>query len=370
MLLSFCPKPSEAQTPRFLHLNYAPEAPRMHVETRVRGGPRAQQERFMRHLGLSEVNHRVRVPPASLETLERRLDEFMEEELEGDTWQAYSRTFSESSRFAIHHSLAWGEHSCVLWLMAVFMDRARKISLGGLHQYAKQCSAILGRYQAEEDSSGEIRVFKRILVKMGALIPEHQALPLLRDEVYAILNPSNTRFTEEEKMFVYLAWKCAARAMDLQQLNVGDIKEHTLPDGSVVFVFLWIPSARTGPAVQGTGRLKSAKGKVNACVVNCLQYTERVRKFLRGRHGALCRRTTEEMSALLARLRVGLTAHSPKRGALCHLIENGATVEQTTRMARHANPLFDLPPQTRTYLHPAMVHLALLMGTQHATILL
>ena len=365
MLLS-CPRPSEAPPSRFLHLTYAPEAtPRMHVATRERGGPRAQQERFMRHLGLQEVKHRVKMPPASLETLERRLDEFLEEELESETWQAYSRTFSESSRFALHHSLEWGEHSCVLWLMAVFLDKKRKMSLGGIHQYAKQCSAILGRYQAEEDSPGELRVFKRILVKMGALIPEHQALPMLREDVYRILK--DKRFTEEEKMYVYLAWKCAARAMDLQQLNVADIKEHVLADGTVVFVFLWIPSARTGPAVQGTGRLKSAKGKVNACVVDCLEYTDRVRKFLRGRSGALCKLTTERMSALMARVRAGLTAHSPKRGALCYVIENGGTVEQTTRMARHANPLFDLPPHTRTYLHPALVHLALLMGTQHST---
>lgn len=336
--------------------------------SKERGGPRAQQERFMRHLGLAEVKHRVKVPPASIETLERRLDEFLEEELESDTWQAYSRTFSESSRFVQHHSLVWGEHSCVLWLMAVYLDKGRKVSLGGIYQYAKQCSAILGRHQAEEDSPGELRVMKRILVKMGALIPEHQALPLLREEVYRVLE--DRRFTEEEKMYVYLAWKCAARAMDLQQLNVAEIKEHVLPDGSVVFVFLWIPSERKGPAIKGTGRLKSAKGKVNACVVNCLEHTERVRKFLRGRHGSLCKLTTEAMGALMARVRAGLSAHSPKRGALCYLIENGGTVEQTTRMARHSNPLYDLPSHTRAYLNPAMVHLALVMGTQHSTILL
>lgn len=302
------------------------------------------------------VDHRVAIPDLPLPVLEEALDKFLELELEEGTWDNYRRTYSEAKRFAEHHGLPVNEHTGTLWLVAVHQDPRRKISLSGLLSYAKQLSAILSRV---DEASGELRVFIRILVKLGAAIPEHQAVPITKEEVYEMLD--DPRFTEEEKMLVYFGWKSAARASDLQHLDCRNVYEHRHQHRRLLVV-LWIPTAT--PGSLASGRIKHAHGKIHACVLDCGRYTDRLLAYLHGRRPFTCM-TTRQISQLLTKIRQDLTAHSLKRGALCCLVEQCTPIPLIVRMARHRNPLYDLPQHTQTYLPHR--HLALLLGTQEAT---
>jgi hypothetical protein len=302
------------------------------------------------------VDHRVPIPSTPLPILEIALDSFLEQELEHGTWEAYRRTFSEASRFASFHGVPLNEHTATLWLMAVHQEPSRRMGLSALLTYAKHLSATLSR---SDEPSGELRTVMKILVKLGANVPEHQALPVMREEIYNALE--DRRFSEEEKMLLYVGWKSAARASDLQHLDCRRVFEHTVKRRRLL-ILIWVPT--DSPNSFASGRLKHARGRPHACVLDCGMYTDRVVTYIRNRR-AFTTKSTREVSAILERIRPGLTAHSLKRGALCYLVEQGTPVQLLVQMARHRNPLYDLPQHTQAYL--PLRHLALLLGTQEAT---
>eukprot|EP00759_Apiculatamorpha_spiralis_P016466 PhF_6_TR2265/c1_g4_i1/m.3897 len=291
--------------------------------------------------------------------LARHLTELLDGELGADTWKNYARTWKEFLAFKEEKNLDVSGKSACLWLVSVFMNVRRKTSVSGILNYARQISAILSRTDMVDD--GYLKTFMRVMRKMGGCIPEQPAIPILKEEVYRVL--SMRRFSDEEKMIIYIGWKIAARAADLRSIAVKDCQWTTTPQGEEALAMFWIPSSRQG---VGSGRSKAANGMIRSCVAVFGDQTARVRQFLRGRV-AITQLETQKISKLLQSIRPELTAHSLKRGALQYVLENEQEIplEVITRLARHRNPNQDLPNHTMGYL--SRVPLAMRLNTHLAT---
>jgi integrase len=294
--------------------------------------------------------------------LEHALETFLSWEFEEGTMTTYRRVGSELERFCRHHHLEVAEHPAALWILSVYLDSSRKTSLSTVYNYAKVTSAILGHVGLEL-ATGELRIIKKVLVRMGALVPERQAVPLSKHEVYEFLTRPDV--PEGEKMTIFLLWKTAGRASDLQRLQVKNI-HRVMVNGRTMLVCLWTPECHPNPILGG--RLKHQRGITKSVVIaiDCPRMLARVERHLIGRKQA-SPYDAAAVTRILKRIRPEYTGHSPRRGAIKHLLEQGCKVDLVVRMCRHAQPL-DMPIHTQQYM--PQVALALALCTQEATIML
>ncbi len=343
-------KLNPAETPTMSH----PEA---HSD---RGTPNRFAGRTARRLLLRGVEHRVQVSMVPVNELEKELDVFLARELEINTWASYRRAISEVRMFANYHGLEMCEHVVCLWLLSILKDPHRHLTFRGTLQYAKEASAALTRLGIPR--YGELSSMTSVLRKLGGNLPEGQAKPAEIAKVYAFVD--NTQRMEDERMLIYLGWKAAARADDLQKLDPRQCRRIT-HHGRDLIVLTWRPTAQVNPFASG--RMKSAQGRIKTCVLDCQERTPTLWTWLQ-RRTTVTTLNTAAIDRIVRKMDPAYSGHSLKRGALHHVLEKGANLDQIVRLARHANSHDPLPAQTRVYLPHVL--LALAEGTQEATRLL
>ena len=307
---------------------------------------------------------------------------FMTNAIAQGTWSGYGRVWSDLHVFASQVGLPPCEYTAALFLRRRMLTpytppgkskRPRYYLVSSIYNQSKSLLAIGNRMSTEAGwRAGFLSALNRILVKMGAKIPQTQAQPISKKQVYDILE--NPQIPEEQRMICYLTCKVAGRADDMSKAFADDTEIVTHKDNTYV-VIRWRPRATEGHGsiltAAGSGCQKNiSHGLGYSCVVDCGAYLPRVRAYLRTRKGRpLSTYTTEQMTAFLKRhVSPILSAHSMKRGALQYLLEQGITLRLIGEMARHAHQLEWLPMASRVYL-PSVL-LALAIGTQEATKLL
>jgi len=301
----------------------------------------------------------------TLEQLHEQLTQFLEMEMAENTWKGYARSWAEFCRFNVSKGLEPTNLGAATFIVGLFydMERRKDIDLPSIHQYAKNISAVGNRLGDawRAGSSNELSKVMHILKGMGALIPSSQAKPMIREHVYQALD--KTGISEADKMLIYFLWKTASRDDDAIKVNCKDCLRIRTEDNIDLIIIVWRPSQEVGP---GSGRQKNSKGYVLTCALDCGQLTDRLWKYINGRKGKpFTDKTQEQIVTLLRRLDPEYSGHSPKRGALNHLGRRGVEWQLVSRMARHSNPLYDLPKQTRTYFEPEV--LAVMLNTHSAT---
>lgn len=317
---------------------------------------------FFKFLRTHYPQHRVRVPDAPSRKLQQALEEILSQELEESTWEGYARTWSEMERYFATYGLLYTELNASLFLVAIFLDKTRKMSIGTLYQYAKQISAVGGRLPEESGwADGTLRRVKKVLVKMGALIPEQQALPFTIDDLEKVLTGS--RLNEDQRMLILLGFLTASRADDLSKALAADA-EKVRVDGRWVIVVRWRPRWAQG---RGSGRLKNSRNGVgHSCVVDAGSYTDRLWMYVRRRQGkSMSDLDATGLGKLLQKINSEYSGHSLKRGCLTEMLMRDVPIHLIIRMARHAHPSVDLPIQTKLYL--PSIPLALALQTHVAT---
>jgi len=303
-----------------------------------------------------------------LEVLREDLHKFLEMSLEDLTLRGYAAAWHDMLEFCSLVRLPPCEYAAALYVRRLMLTpdaKGKHLMLSTLLTTSKAISAISGRLDPFLWRQGYLTIVNRILIKMGAKIPTHQAQPLLRSQVYEFVDRPG--IPEPHRMLVYLAWKLAARADDLRKCRASDCR-HVNHQGRNLIVVRWVPSERRG---AGSGRQKNLHALGHACVLDCGEYHNRVMRYLKERQrvrGPLSPYTTEQVTAFLKKyIDKKLSGHSPKRGALQELVALSAPVSLIVRMARHKEE-GGLPMATRVYLSPIPV--ALLEGTQVATAML
>lgn len=307
---------------------------------------------------------------------------FMSNQLASGTWSGYGTVWTDFLTFASQVHLPICEYSAALFLRRRMLTPYRKGTEGQPRYYlvstiyhqSKSLLAIGNRLQSIPGAwnQGFLHSLNRILVKMGAKVPTFQAQPLLKEQVYKLLN--EPAIPEDQKILLFISWKCAGRADDMSKANTDDVE--IVKHRGVTYVILrWRPQARTNSvghlAMPGSGCPKNLSNGIGfSCVLDCGVYLPRVLKYLASRKGLpLSPYTTEQVTAFLKKhISPIFSAHSIKRGALQYLLEQGVDLRLIAEMARHTLKLDWLPMVTKVYLQSAL--LALATGTQRATKLL
>jgi len=306
---------------------------------------------------------------------------FMSNHLATGTWEGYGRIWTDLLNFTSEVGLPVCEYTAALFLRRRMLTPYKR-GRNGVQRYylistiygnAKQIMAISEKLPSHRGwGVGLLPAFCRILVKMGAKIPQFQAQPILKEEVYRLLQ--DLTVPEHQKMLIFLTWKVAGRADDMEKANTDDTQfvEHC---GLTLLVIRWRPKAKENLdgilRMPGSGVQKNiSHGIGHSCVVDCGEYLDRVRAYLRTRKGKpISPYSADQVTAFLkAHVDPRLSAHSVKRGALQYLLEQGVDFRILTEMARHAHTMDWLPMVTRVYLQS--IALALAMGTHKATRLL
>lgn len=293
------------------------------------------------------------------------LQKFLGYALEASTWKGYAGVWLGLESFCAQTKMPLCEYAAALYLRRLMLTpstrKGKFLLVSTIYGKTKNLQAITGRMDPAQWRQGFLRTIARVLVKMGAKIPTHQAQPMMRAQVYEFVDRPGA--PEDYRMLVYLSWKLAARADDLLKAWTDDSELVVFQDRQYIVV-RWRTSERIG---QGSGRQKnSGNGLGHSCVLACGEYLPRVQAYLKTRKGkSISPYNADQVTAYLKKyIDPKLSAHSPKRGALTDLLGQDCSLRLIVEMARHSLETA-LPMATRTYL-PA-IPLALAIGTQHAT---
>lgn len=247
---------------------------------------------------------------------------------------------------------------------AAMVSSLTNVQIQGKYSYAKTFRALASRLAIPTPL---LDMYIASLRVDGATIPTSQAVPASRAQARFLIQQA----LREEDVFLaavlYLMWKTASRLDDVLHLK----KESLIYSDSTCFVIEW-------------GQTKTSRGdpfRVSGWTVIeelldpfMLDWIPTVFSRLRGQE-PLTTITYTQFMRFLRRFPEtnSLSAHSFKRGAIGVLIEAAMQGKLEPRlvpiMAKHKDPLHDFPVTTLRYA-PNKVHLASLLGTQHATRLL
>lgn len=307
----------------------------------------------------------------------REFGKFLTNQFANSTWSGYGRTWSDLTEFASRLALPMCEFTAALFLRRRLTTQYkigkkgkwRWWAVSSIWSQSKEISAVANRLSDRQSwQQGFLPILNRVLIKMGAKVPQHQADPIQRDQVYAFVDDATKQF--DQRMLLLIAWKVAARGDDLQKAATDDAVVTTI-DGRPVVVIRWKPQARllsNGKlSTLASGNQKNSNGLGYSCVADFGAYHNDVLRFLRTRKGKpISPYSTSQVTYFLQKnVAANLTCHSIKRGALQYLLEQGVSLRLIAEVARHSNPLSWLPMVTRLYLQP--VALALAIGTHTAT---
>jgi len=315
----------------------------------------------------------------SVQEMMQDLQSFLSNNLAQGTWTNYGRAWAAMRSFAESVPLPVCEYTAALFLRRRMLTpyrqkngKMRYYLISSIYGQSKAIQAVGNRLSSPGWQQGILTCLNRVLVKMGAKIPTFQAQPITRSQVYSIVD--NSSIPEHQRIILLITWKCAGRADDMEKA-LSDDCAFVKHEGVEYLVIRWRPQAKEDGLghlkMPGSGCLKNlTHGLGSSCVVDCGEYLQRVKDYIRSRKGLpLSPYTTEQVTAFLKKhVSPDLSAHSVKRGALQHLLEVGVDIRLVIEVARHSPKIDWIPMATRTYLQS--IALALAIGTQKATRLL
>lgn len=270
------------------------------------------------------------------------------------------------------------------WSADLFVAGLPKAKASSQHQYLKELSLILSMIR----NNNTTRLLIKSFASNGGLIAQNQAPPMTKAQMltFAAKHPS-------QKLPLYLAWKAVLRWDDVKtNLTIANFLKITASEIVIDFG----EKSKTGRHQPYTpSRFVVIEGDLTKEIAQMLsQYTSSVKKvrILRKdpRPGSKTSTasntfttwTTSKFEQELSKIfpNQGLRAHSPKAGALAHLMNNVPADEMDLKIfeivAKH-NTKYDkkINPTTVRYLcRPkqaegklAMISLARQLGTQKLT---
>lgn len=240
--------------------------------------------------------------------------------------------------------------------LARFVESTR-VSISSRLTYAKALAALATRLS---EPVPLLRLYMSGLVRSGANKPARQARPMTLqdlDRLY-LLWPARSRH------LLLLAWKTASRWSDLVGLKKSD--------------FVWVSPTRF---VVKWGDTKTTRGQQHLPTQFTVVDDTNPTRLLPLRQAVdalplpqspLTDLRTDAVNRMLKHLDARFTAHSIKRGAISHVtkhaVDGRVTIPQLQLLAKHSGPFHGAQTTLRYADDP--VALALLLGTQHATVLL
>ena len=287
------------------------------------------------------------------------------------TWQERARLWRKMSEFARKHGTS--HHPLGMQAVAFISSLAPTTALSTRITYASHLRSLLHRLSIKTPL---LDLYASSLPLTGSTLPEQQAVPCPRELAYSLVDELlSTGHHDDLAALLYLCWKTASRWSDIMGLTGSSfVSSHLDDQQSPPFLVLFWGPTKTNP----TQRFKAWMWTVVA-ERHRPDLLRRLDKLFREtpKHRPLTELTTEHLTRLL-RLdprakRLGLSSYSIRRGATQVLVEgacNGLCNPRTVPLLlKHNDDLHQFPASTLRYA-PDKTKLALMLGTQHATVLL
>lgn len=297
--------------------------------------------------------------------LQEEAQEMLGASIEQSTVRTYASVWSQFLEFSAY---ALGERpseeAAIMYLThRMNEDSGRSMSKQGIYQYGKVLRAISARLEEPWDNE-MLNAFIKTLEHEGAALPRSQATVMEKGEFWRRWN--EVSMTEEQKWTLFVMWKTASRADDIQKLRLEDIRKWR----QYVLVH-WDPRNSQSRLREGqrSHRVKNDSHGLGWSVLisdpRNHQFLEYVRLSKLAGKERLTDMSTGEVTRLLKNMRRDLTAHSIKKSALNVLIDCGIPAEEIPKLSKHKDVARDVPRSLRTYLRPE--RLAYAMGTHTLT---
>ncbi|KAJ9439879.1 TATE DNA Transposon [Diplonema papillatum] len=239
------------------------------------------------------------------------------------TW---ARLASVHRRFRVFLSFANEELDGVvdvatgIILFVVRCMRRGDITIPSALTYVNTLVSAERRWGVNLEGSQVIRDARRALLRLGANIPERQAVPATFAEVRQALGSCRDPAL---RMTILFSWRAAARVGDVVRLRGKDVE--IVEEGAKV-KWWW---TKSDPFHLGA--------------VSAVAMTRRDRAALEtlkrdaGPDGTLFPVTTARVARSLKRVNPVLTCHSLRRGACTALFRSGSSLEQVRLVSNHSS---------------------------------
>jgi len=263
-------------------------------------------------------------PP--VDALLKAVDDRLGESKAPNTWKSLQCPFNQFIRFQQEKGLELISLPNHLQLLAFAESKMTdgSISKGTAHKYIRRIRQVFDMLQRPY-SNVAIDAYLRALKRQGGLRPESQAPPATRTDIFnglALCTPS-------ERVGLMTGWKTASRTDELDPLvkESFERKVVTTPEGAEVVV--WVI---TFPYHKG-----DPFGLSTVVPVVFGDWEPEIHAWWQSLPpgGKWTDMTTERMTAIMDRVRPGLSSHSIKRGALLLMLRAGVPLSVIQMIAKH-----------------------------------
>ena len=203
--------------------------------------------------------------------------------------------------------------------------QAEGLSVQSALQYTNNLVAALRRLAGIHlEHSSILRDFRRALKRRGALKPQKHAVPATREEAKEAMQREPR---DVVKIALSLTWAGAARSSDVLRLDRDDVK----PMGNGQVAVRWTQSKSDPYRVGRMTGLRMPRRYYELL-------TEHLRTTARPREKKVFPQTVTyaSIAAAVKRVKLTLTPHSLRRGALTHLARLGLPLEEIRLLSRHS----------------------------------
>lgn len=285
------------------------------------------------------------------------------------TWKERARLYNRMREFAAENRIS--HLPLGMQAVAFVSSKTTTTLVSSRVTYASHLRSLLHHLNVKTPL---LDLYSRSLPLSGSTLPEHQAVPCPRDLAYSLVDEVNrSQHHPDIAALLYLMRKTASRWSDILGLTGSSLVKSLLDQDPPHIVIFW-GSTKTNRALKikpwmWTVVAERERPDLLKLVVELFRNTPQ--------HRPLTELTTDNVTRLL-RLdprakRLNLSSYSFRRGATEELVKAAVEERIDSRviplLLKHNDALHQFPASTLRYA-PDKVQLALMLGTQKATLLL
>lgn len=296
------------------------------VEHQVRGnylGRRVEQA----HQRGRKYRDGLTMTAAELQASLRDVQARVEHSIAQSTEATYVNTMARFERFCLLHlpnEKMTFELKVMIW--CEFQIANLEITVQCALQYCKNLSAGLQKMGKKVIG---MEMYMQGLRKSGALAPDRQAAPMMKDQLYHLLDVMNQDGMSHERVHLILMWFTASRFDDVEKLMTSKVeKERCLEDTRVQWNVRY-DVHKGDPFHLGA----SSKMILPSQLSLFLDYHITRRRP----DEKLTAATYSQVNHAIQSIFPDLSCHSIKRGALLELLKAGVPMETLQVIAKHRN---------------------------------
>lgn len=274
---------------------------------------------------LGNLETRAHIPMMDPEGLMERAEERLLNGRGDSRWKDLQSVWKQFLVWCDEWKARYGQNLAHSWMVVNFLEcklaianpkTGKPLGITSAHRYLKDIRQMSKSNHIETDDE-MLSSYQSGLKRDGGMKPVHQAPPANRGDV----DVAKGFLTHGEAQGMELSWLTASRVGEMEPLTAQNFSH--VRDGVWQVTF---PYHKGDPFRLGTTTTFVPGPELRQYLEELLQ---------KGPNTPFSEITTQRAAAVLNRVRIGLTAHSIKRGALTKMLEEGVPLSLIQVVAKH-----------------------------------